>query len=180
MMRFDINLATKRHIDHRRIRKVAIGSIVLFSALLTLQIFRISNNLGELDRLNSENQAFQNRLGYHPANISKQELAQMQEDVKFFNGILERKAANWLEVLGKLENATPPGIAITSFTPDAKTGEIAIEGHSISFNGVCSYLEKLEASGHFTRIQLQSHKDINDKEKTKGIQFQITFGVASP
>lgn len=179
-MRFDINLATKRHINHRLLKRLAGGSLLFLSALFAFQTFHICSNLGELNRLNGENLAFQNRLNNRPANVSEQEFARMQAEVKFFNGILERKAAGWLETLDKLEKATPVDIAITSFSPDSKTGEIAIEGQARNFTGVCAYLEKLEASGYFTQIQLQSHKDISDSGKTKGIQFQITFRIAAP
>ena len=98
----------------------------------------------------------------------------MLQNIRYFNGILEKKTYPWLGILEQLEKATPDGIALMSLTPDKKNGELVIEGRAKNFSIVRSYLDKLEDSQAFQNILLQSHNLIAVGEKVSGIQFKIS------
>jgi len=176
-MRFTLNLATKTYIDQRLVNRVVVVSLVLLLALLVWNVSRFARNMGELDRLAAENAAFEGRLNSRPTGVSEKEYNLLLASIRFYNGVIERKAFSWLALLEQLENSTPEGIALSSFAPEKNSGEFKIEGRAKSFANVKSYLEKMEDSHDFKDILLLSHSDVAFGEKSRGVQFTISCRV---
>jgi len=89
--------------------------------------------------------------------------------------IISRKTSDWIGLLDQLEKATPEGIALTSFAPDSKNGEIKIEGETRTFAKVRTYLEKLEESKAFRNVQLLSHQETAATDKGRIVKFAVSF-----
>lgn len=177
-MQFTINLATRTYIDRRLVSRI---SAVLFAVLLAAAAWNINRaawNLGELRRLRSDIAATEQKLGARPGGVSEKEYARVMAEIGYYNGIISRKAFNWLGLLEQLELATPEGIALASFVPDRSKGALKIEGRARSFAQVRAYLDKLEDSGFFTSILLLSHTGIAAGERSRGVQFTISCKAA--
>jgi len=177
-MRFTINLATRTHIDRRLVNRAGYAVLVLLLALLAWNVSRASWGIGEMRRLQADNSAYEKRLNSRPSGVSEKDFTRLLADIKFYNGIIDRKTVNWLGLLEQLEGATPEGIALTVLAPDRKKDEMRIEGHARSFAQVRSYIEKLEDSKAYTSILLLSHANIVVGEKTKGVHFAISCKAA--
>lgn len=176
-MRFNINLATRTIYDHRLVSRLCTVTIVVLSALLVLNVFRFSWNLGEMRRLDAEISAAEKRLQSAPPGISEQEHAAVRQGATFFNEIIMRKTYGWLAFLEELENVTPEGVSLTLLSPDKADGIIKIEGLARNFRALESFLEMLEDSGYFHEVLLLSHKNEDLWEQAKGLRFSISCKV---
>ena len=178
-MHFTINLATRIHLDHRFLNRLAVCVIAALVVALSWNIVRVSSNMGEQSRLNGEINAIHSRLGAKPIGISETEISRQKNRIIFYNNIIERKSSNWLNLLELFENSTPEGIALSSLTPGKTNKEWKLEGRARSFKTVQQYLEKLEASKNFSDILLLSHQNIAAGENVRGVQFSISCTVVN-
>jgi len=176
-MRFTINLATRTYLDHRLLNRLGYCAIAVLLIIAVWNVNRVSSNMGELSRLNTEITTIRNRLGTKPAGISENEFSRQKTRIRFYNEIIERKSANWLSILELFENVTPEGISLSSLSQAKKQEEWKLDGRARSFKSVQQYLEKLEASKNFTNVLLLSHQNMTAGEKERGVQFTITCTV---
>lgn len=176
-MRFTINLATRTYLDHRLLNRLGYGAIALLLVIAGWNVSRVSSNMGELSRLNTEIAAIQSRLGTKASGISETEISRQKTRIRFYNGIIERKSANWLNLLELFENATPEGISLSSLTQGKNREEWKLDGRARSFKTVQQYLEKLEASKNFSDVLLLSHQNMTAGEGVRGVQFTISCKV---
>jgi type IV pilus assembly protein PilN len=180
-MRFTINLATRTYLDHGLINRILGGTLLFLLLLLAWKVMGFCANMGELERLNADIAALEGSLGVHPSSVSGQEFESQQKTIRFYNRIIERKAFGWLELLERLENATPGEVSLAAFSPDAKDANLLkIEGRARNFGQVRSYLERLEGSGAFGEILLLSHADLDLGEKGRGVGFSISCREVKP
>lgn len=174
-MRFTINLATRTYINHRLVNRIfAITSAILL-LMLVWNARNIFTGLGEINRLKADISKYESQLSARPDGVSDQDYARMQSNIRFYNGIINRKTSDWIGLLDQLEKVTPEGIALTSFAPDPKTKEIKIEGEARTFSKVRNYLEKLEESKAFRNVQLQSHQETATTDKGRIVKFAVSF-----
>ena len=178
-MRFTINLATRTHLDHRLLNRLGYCAIALLLLIAGWNVSRVSSNMGEQSRLNAEITAIQSRLGIKPGGISEIEISRQKTRIRFYNEIIERKSANWLNFLELFETVTPEGVALSSLTQDKKSEEWKLDGRAGSFKAVQRYLEKLETSGKFSNIMLLSHQNMTAGEHVRGVQFSISCKVVN-
>lgn len=176
-MRFTINLATRTYLDHRLLNRLGGCVIAVLLVIAGWNVNRVSSNMGELGRLNAEITAIQSKLGTKPGGVSEAEISSQKNRIRFYNGVIERKSTNWLNILGLFENATPEGISLSSLSRNDKQEEWKLDGRARSFKSVQQYLEKLEASKNFSNVLLLSHQKIDAGEKMSGVQFSITCKV---
>lgn len=173
-MRFSINLATRTYLDHQLINRVLIIALLVLVMLSSWKVISFCSNMGKQDRLKADIADLEGRLKSRPAGVSDQEYSRQQKSIRFYNEILERKAANWLTLLDQLERATPEGIALASLVPEKKTDILKIEGRARNFGQVRTYLERLTDSKAFTDILLLSHAEVTVGEKGHGVRFTIS------
>ncbi len=176
-MRFTINLATRTYLDHRLINRLGYCAVALLLVIAGWNVNRVSSNMGELSRLNSEISATQKKLGTRPGGISEAEISRQKTRIRFYNEIIERKGSNWLGILELFESVTPEGISLSSLVQNNKLEEWKLEGRARSFKSVQQYLEKLETSKNFSNVLLLSHQNMAEGEKVRGVQFTITCKV---
>ena len=177
-MRFTINIATRTHIDRKQINRAGYAALALLLVLLVWNINRTFSDFGELRRLQAENASFEQRLNSRPRGVSEKDFTGMLADIKLYNEIIGRKSYDWLGMLEQLEMATPDGISLTALVTDRTKGELKIEGHTMNFAKIRSYIEKLEDSKAYTSILLLSHSAVAVGEKAKGVHFTISCKAA--
>jgi type IV pilus assembly protein PilN len=179
-MRFTINLATRKHLNHDLVNRCLAAVLLLLLLVTGWKLKQFVGNRGELERLNSGIAALQARLNSRPSSVSEQEFDRRRKNIRFFNDIIERKACGWLELLDRLESVTPRQIALTSLAPDPKSGTLKIEGVARNFGQVRSYLERLEDSKVFGDILLLSHAEQAVGEKGRALRFGISCRMVKP
>jgi len=177
-MRFTGNLATRTYINHRLVNGIIAVLLAVLLLALVWNVKRLFSGIGERDSLSSEIGKVENRLNVTPAGVTAQEYQALQAGIRFHNDIIARKTADWSGLLEKLEQITPPDVALTALEPDSRTGEIKVEAESRSFDGVRGYLGRLESSRHFSNVQLLSHRDQTVGDNNRGVRFVVTFRVA--
>lgn len=178
-MRFTINLATRTYLDHRLLNRLAFCAIAVLLVVAVWNISRVASNMGEQSRLNAEIAAIQSRVEAKPGGISEAEYSHQKARIRFYNEIIERKNAEWLDKLELFENVTPDGISLSLLSPGKKQEEWKLVGHARSFKVVQQYLEKLEASKNFSNVLLLSHQNMSSGEKVRGVQFTISCKVVN-
>ena len=178
-MRFTINLATRTYLDHRAVNRLAFCAIVMLLIVSGWNITRSLSDMRELSRVNIEIASIQSRLGAKPSGISEADFSRQKAHIRYYNEIIERKSINWLKLLELFESVTPPGVSLSSLSPDKKIEMWKLEGRARSFKGVQQYLEKLNSSKNFSDVLLLSHQNIvaGEKEKVRGVQFSISCKV---
>ncbi len=176
-MRFTINLATRIHLDHRMLNRIAFSVIAFLLIITAWNVNRVSSHIGELSRLKTEITAIQNKLGAKPSGVSEADFNRQKTRIRFYNEIIERKSMNWLSILELFENVTPQGISLSSLSPGKNQGEWKLDGRARTFKSVQQYLEKLDASKDFSHVLLLSHQNITAGEMMRGIQFSISCSV---
>jgi len=176
-MRFTIDLATSRILDHRRVNRICAGFMAILLGFLCCNLFLVSWNLGESRRLTSEINILEKRLKRRPAGAVDKDSARTRASIRFFNEIIARKTFSWLDFLKHVETTTSEGIALSVLAPDRKSGTVKIEGLGRDFGKVLAYLESLEDSRYFHDIQLVSHQDVVLWEQVKGVRFSIMCRV---
>jgi type IV pilus assembly protein PilN len=176
-MRFRINLATRTYIDHRLLNRISALLLTLLVVLLVWNVTRISWNLGEKGRLDSEIKALEGSLNIRPGGVSEKDFTRQQARIRFFNEIIDRKGTDWINMLELVENATPEGISIASLSPGKNHGELKLDGRARTFATVRQYVEKLEGSKAFSDVLLLSHQEMIVGEQGRGVQFTISCKV---
>lgn len=172
-MRFTINLATKTYINHLLVNRAIWGTVIMLLLLLVWNSNRLLTATGTLNRLKADIAGYEVQLNARPAGVPEVEYARMQNSIRFYNGIINRKTSDWLGLLDKLEQVTPQGIALSSLAVDPKNKEIKLEGMAKSFTDVRAYLDSLEESKFFNDSRLISHQDTATSEKANGVKFAI-------
>lgn len=172
-MRFSINLATGRYRDQKAINRVIAIIIILLVAPLLYFGYKSVWSMGELSRIKSEKSALLAGAASGYKNISENEYLEQKKEIALFNPLLEKRRYNWLEILDKLEEATPDGIAITNLQRE-KDGALSIKGNAKNFKTLQDYIQRLENSSYFAYPLLLSHTNINQTTKGEGITFAIS------
>jgi type IV pilus assembly protein PilN len=176
-MRFTINLALKTRYDRLLVgRTITVVGIMLF-LLLAWNVYRLIWNQGEIVRLDGDISYAGKRLKSYPKGVSDKDYSRMLADVGFYNDIIARKVFNWVDLLEKLEEVTPEGIALSSLLPDREKGTLKIEAWAASFQDIRSYMAKLEDSGEFTDVLLLSNQTVQLWEQARGIKFSVSCRV---
>lgn len=176
-MRFTINLATRTYLDHRLFNMLAFAVIAVLAIITMWNVSRVSSNMGEQRRLNSEIAAIQSRLGTGTRTVTEAAADRQRSRIRFYNEIIERKNVSWLGMLEMFEDVTPEGISLSSLSPGKKQEEWKLEGRARYFKTVQQYLEKLESCEDFTNVMLLSHQNLTSGDKVIGIQFSISCKV---
>lgn len=177
-MRFTINLATRTYLDRRLVNRVGLFVLVVLLVMLVWNVYRAAWGFGELRRLQGDNVAFEKKLNSRPSGVSEKDYTRLLARITFYNEVIGRKSFSWLGLLDQLESVVTEGIAISTLTPDRKSGLLKIDGRARNFSQLRSFLDKLEDSRVFTSVMLLSHSDITVGEKTKGIQFSLSCKAA--
>ena len=174
-MRLTINLATRIYINTRRLNLFIAGAATLLTLLLLFNISKVVTDFTEMHRLTKETAALEGKTrGAQSAVVPEKEYKALLARIGFANGIIEKKAFNWLALLDKLEGVVPDGIALASIEPNPKDSVLKLAGIAKSFGSLRKFMENLEDSQYFTGIYLVSQAETQVSAGQKGINFTIT------
>jgi len=173
-MQINVNLATRYYFDNRKLNIAFAVAGAMLLLLLVVFIGVAVANLGEIRRLKTEQAKLDARHGRLVGAVSEKDYQAVVARIGTANAIIEKKAVNWLQLLNRLEEVVPDGIAVTLIEPDLKTQELKIGGAAKNFAAIRLLLENLERSPHFPDVLLLSHKELKVTEKQLGFSFDIS------
>jgi type IV pilus assembly protein PilN len=174
-MRFTINLATKRYINHRAINASLLAAVCLLAILAGINGYVLYDNMVETGKIRTQLDSLSGRYGRgaEAKGFTEQEYKALLENIALANGIIVRKSREWLLIPERLEEVVPDGVALDSVSFDAKEKGLKIAGSARNFGRLRTFVENMEKSAHFRDVLLVNHGDTKDKE-LKSVNFSIT------
>ncbi len=173
-MRISVNLATRYYYDNRKINIAMAIAGALLLLLLVILIGVAVANFGEIGRLRKEQAELDARQKKPGGTVSEKDYKALLSRIGEANAIIGKKAVSWLELLNRLEEVVPDGVAITSIDPDQKSQELKIDGAARSFASLRLLLENMERSPNFPNVLLLNQKELKVRDKQQGISFAIS------
>lgn len=173
-MQIRTNLATRTYIDKKKLNNILLAVIAVLLLFLLVQIKICAFNAGEISRLNAMKISMESKFKKKRIDFSEKDYKKLTEDIKFANGIIERKAYDWVGLLNRLEAVVPDGLTLTSVVPDSKDKTLKLSGVSMNFKTVQHFLENLEESNFFHDIYLEKQDESKTLENKKTLSFSIS------
>ena len=174
-MRLTTNLATRRYVNLRQLNLLLILAGALLGALALFKVVEVARNAAELSRIESLIQGTGRADG--SARVSEAQLKAQQARVSFANQVIERKSVNWLNLLDRLEEVVPAGVALTQIAPGTQQ-TLKITGAARGFDNLRTLMENMEHSKNFSEVYLLSQNDTKVGLTQEGLQFNIGCKVA--
>ncbi len=174
-MRLTINLATRVHIDMRRLNLLTAGVIALLLLFLAVNVRTVATCLGSIKRLDSGIAVLEGKTKkVMGAAVPEKEYQALLARIKFANGVIEQKTFDWLTLFDWLESVVPDGITFTAIEPSAKDGGMKLTGMAKGLGNLRMLMENLEGSKFFSDVYLMSQTETQVSQGEKGIAFLIT------
>ncbi len=170
-MNLQINLATRVYVDFRKVNLVIALLFFMALAWLSIDIYVLVTNYQELDRVKGAVSKLHSKDG--GKKFSDDEYNRMLATIKNANGILEKRAYDWLTLLDNMEQVAPAGISLNSLVPDAGGGQLKLTGSAVNFAAVRKFVENLEMSNKFTEVFLTDQSSTKQGGQ-KGLNFSVS------
>jgi type IV pilus assembly protein PilN len=130
-----------------------------------------------MKHLTSEITALDSKFKTASRGVSEKEYHALLDRIGFDNTVIEKKMYNWVDLLDKLEQVVPDGIAISSIAPDPKSHELKLAGVARGFNDLRIFMEHLEDSRSLTDVYLLNQGESKLGDAAQGINFNLTCKV---
>jgi len=160
-MKLRTNLATRPFYNVRAVHAM-LGGLALFVLALTLfnviELVRLTGSQQALGARASEAETEAQRLRTEAARIrtriDQKQLETVSAAAREANGIIDRRAFSWTELLTQLEATLPDDVRITSVQPrlDKATFKIGIIAEARRAEDVSGFIDALEQTGAFTNV----------------------------
>jgi Tfp pilus assembly protein PilN len=155
------NLSTRPFYNTRAVQ-VLLGIIALVVVALTafnaVQILRLTTSqrtLGErASRAEAESAELRTAAARLRAQINPEELRTVAAAASEANGIIDRRAFSWTELLARFEQTLPDDVRITAIQPRHDNGRVIISAivEARQIEELDSFIEALERTGTFRDV----------------------------
>jgi len=173
-MQFTINLATKTYINQKKLTYALAAGIIFLIFCLIINICIFAFNAGEITRLSKLQSASEAKRRTPGRAITQKEYEKLLASIKLANGLIEKKAFNWIGFLDGLESIVPEGVTLTTVEPGVKEQTLKLSGAVANFKNLRHFMENLEESKNFSDVFLLDQKEFKTAENQKGTSFTIT------
>jgi type IV pilus assembly protein PilN len=177
-MRLTINLATRTYIN-TRIVTLSLASVgTVLAVILLVAVSGLVTDAGTVRKLTDDIAVLdgKQRAGEQPVNPGDYQA--LLDQVRFANGVIERKTVNWLQIFDRFESVVPDGVALTSIQPNIKNREIKVSGVALSFGKIRTLIESMESSKEFSDVFLTSQAERRGADNQKLMTFTFSCKVA--
>jgi len=160
-MKLGTNLATRPFYNVRAVHAMilALGLVVLALTLFNaFELIRLTGSQTALGARASEAEAQAQRLRAEAAQvrtrIDQRELETVSAAAREANGIIDRRAFSWTELLTQLEATLPDDVRITSVEPrlDKNTFKVGLIAEARRTEDVAGFIDALEQTGAFRNV----------------------------
>lgn len=177
-MMFRINLATKIYVNARLVKLYSTVAVLLLSAFLVYNCISIIGRYSEIDRLNHQISATDEKLKTGTKSISDKQYKTLMTRINFANSVIEKKVYNWIALFDRLEQVTPEGVVFLSIEPDTKNQSLKLSGIARNFKHLRNFMEHLEESPYFTELYLTNQGETRLLDKSQALSFVLTCKVS--
>lgn len=176
-MKLSINLATRVYVNVRQVNLVLSLSFLVCLCWFAFVLYGFTDQSVEMNRL-AEIVGKKSAIGEGKA-VSVADYNKFVAAVKAVNGIIEKRAYDWLALLDHLEQLVPTGVMLTSLDRSEKEETVKLSGTASSFSAIRMLMENLEGSKAFSDIYLTNQTTTRLENKAKAINFTITCKAAT-
>jgi Tfp pilus assembly protein PilN len=120
----EINLAARPFVNERPVRRAAllllVGGLALAAVngwLYTRYVLSRSASAGELDRIETQIEVEERRLGALSRQLAAADLTQQNELVRFLNDRIAERTFGWSVLFDRLEDLMPEDVRLVSLSP---------------------------------------------------------------
>lgn len=180
-MKLTLNLASRTYLNRRALTTfywVLIAALVALLAFNLLFFYRsqvqaqqIRAHLEELDRDlvkgQGEAQTF-NQTAYE----------ELLASVEAANGIIAKDSFRWSELLGRLEELVPAGVALRAIQPDFKAGSLTLQGVAEDIPQLRTFLDQLVADERLGDATLLQQARTLVKDPSGAESEVVAFSIA--
>jgi type IV pilus assembly protein PilN len=178
-MHLTINLATRSYVD---VRKLYLAIIVAGVLLLTVLFFTgagLISDTAEVNRLTEEIAVLDGKQRTTEKAVSAKDYQALLDRIRFANSVIDKKSANWLQLLDRFETVVPDGITLTAIEPDSRDQTVKVSGVALNFKKIRTLVETMESSKDFSAVYLTGQTEIRVADRLKGMTFSLTCKVAA-
>jgi type IV pilus assembly protein PilN len=171
-MKLTINLATRRYPNLPILNALLLAGLTVLSVLLIFMVREVAYNQAELEGIKRQSAAADRRPGEAP--VSEAQLKALAAKSEFANALIAKKTVNWLNLLDRLEEVVPNGVALISIEPG---DHLKLTGIAHGFDEVRALLENMEQSKNFSEVYLLSQSETKVGLTQQGLNFSVTCKV---
>jgi type IV pilus assembly protein PilN len=177
-MRLTINLATRTYINTRIVTLSLAGVGAVLAIILLVAVSGLLTDAETVRKLTDDIAVLdgKQRAGEQPVNPGDYQA--LLDQVRFANGVIDRKTVNWLLLLDRFESVVPGGVALTSIQPDLKSRDVKVSGVALSFGKIRTLIEAMESSKDFSEVFLTSQAETRGADNQKLMTFTFACKVA--
>ena len=176
----EINLASRIYIDNRKLSIIIwlCGAVGLI--LLAVNAWLLVDQYQELQQVKGTVRAGAEKMRSGSRTVPEKDFQQLQEKIRFANGLLQRKGDQWLVLLDRLEQVLPDGVMLTGIEPETKSDSLKISGVALDFQKVRALYEAMGSGPLFKDVFLVSQSRVKVSDQQQGVTFQLAAKVAGP
>lgn len=178
-MQFKTNLATRTYINRKKLNIALAAALVVLVFLMLVQAGILAYNAGEISKLDATQAAAEPRQHKRAQTFTDKDYEKLLAEIKFANGIIERKTFDWIGLLNRLEGVVPAGLTLTSVEPKSADRTLNLSGISLNLKNIRKLMENLEESDFFSEVYLHKHAESSSADEQRGITFNISCKFAS-
>ena len=129
---------------------------------------------GLAERSGQWEQATQKAARHAAARGNPQDGGRLLVQVEHANEVIGRLSLPWNELFRSIEDSAIDSVALLSVQPQPQQRLVTLNGEARSYADVLEYMQRLDASGAFTRTRLLSHK-----VKGEDPRHPVAFAIAA-
>lgn len=138
-----------------------------------LEVWGLHAEVGELAgsvaRLREQDQRLVAQAGQEGVDLSTAAVTRLPAEVRFINGLIEKRTFSWTHFLSELERTVPGGVGVTSVRLEPARLTIQLSGTARTFEDVTAFLTLLHDHPEFREPLLKQHRDRDDGL----VEFQV-------
>ena len=174
---FKINLSSHRGVPVGALRVAVLTLSLAFVALFVWDFQRLHEVAADTEfaeqgllRAREQDRRLQAEARAEGLDLSDAAVEGMAKQVAFANQLIAKRAFSWTHMLGDLEEAVPPRIAINNIRLDTKDSTIALSGAASSLKDLTALIINLEDHPAFEDVALIQHQ----VQETALVEFRLT------
>jgi type IV pilus assembly protein PilN len=178
-MKFKLNLATKIYINRRALYfgyGTAIGFLLLMLCLNVMNCTRLQGHIGQLEEYLKAFPAPESLAEGRSKKVSRP-LDKVIEEIRFANGVLEKRRFHWTQFLDQLEDLATDKIKIRSIQPNFGNKTVKLSGLAKNLQDLQKFLENLSAKAAFSDYFLLEQAQTTVGEKSSSVRHAVAFTV---
>lgn len=180
-MKFTLNMATRRYINRRLLKRFnAIMILVLSISLLSLFAYGLNlygfvsqfrQNLAELQTGAEEDVSPTDKPP------SAAQIAQLEQNLNFAREILQQNDFKWTALLNRLEALAIDGVRVSTIEPDYQEKSLQLTALARDNQTFRNLLDNLLAAEEFSEVYLLEQSQVKIKDANNRERSAISFNI---